>query len=52
MPLDYQGRIIIRKHRDGRWRVKRIRLGSAYTIYVAYDFDGIRNYMDMRRKDW
>jgi ribosomal protein L27 len=54
MPIN-QGRIVIRKHgADGRkrWRVKRIHAGRAYTIYTAATFDGIVDYMRMRRRDW
>jgi hypothetical protein len=49
--VEQVGRIHIRKQ-GGRWYVKRYVKGTVFFIYSADSFGGIRNYMDMRRRDW
>lgn len=49
--VEQMGRIHIRK-RNSVWTVTRYHHGRAYIIHAAKTFDGIREYMDMRRRDW
>lgn len=51
LPIEKVGRVHIRKH-GNRWLVKRYVKGTVLVIYTAPSFDGIREYMDMRKRDW